>query len=53
AFNQKSGWIHVCDEREFAAQGRIPDPENIFGSLQIVDGKLQQGSYQRMPNHRM
>jgi hypothetical protein len=32
---------------------RIPLPEDIFGSVQIVDGVIQPESYQRMPTHRI
>ncbi|KAF9376810.1 hypothetical protein CPB97_010587 [Podila verticillata] len=50
---QLEGWTHVADYRNPAPYGRIPLPEDIFGSVQIVDGVIQPGTYQRMPTHRI
>ncbi|KAF9910396.1 hypothetical protein EC991_006661 [Linnemannia zychae] len=50
---QLEGWTHIADYRNPAPYGRIPLPEDIFGSVQIVDGIIQPDSYQRMPSHRI
>ncbi|KAF9582679.1 hypothetical protein BGW38_010897 [Lunasporangiospora selenospora] len=50
---QLEGWTHITDYRNPPPYGRIPTPEDIFGSVQIVDGKFQNSSYQRMPSHRI
>ena len=50
------GYIHVYDERHPPDFGRIPDPEDIFGSLEVdgegnfVDGH---GRYQRSGSYRV
>lgn len=33
----RGGWVHVYDQRRSPDFGRIPDPEDIFGSIE-VDG---------------
>ncbi|KAJ9611138.1 hypothetical protein H2200_004321 [Cladophialophora chaetospira] len=34
----QGGWVHVADQRRIPDFGRIPDPEDIFGSIE-VDGQ--------------
>ena len=52
----RGGYIHVYDERHPPDFGRIPDPEDIFGSLEVdgagnfVDGH---GRYQRSGSYRI
>ncbi|RKP27733.1 hypothetical protein SYNPS1DRAFT_10650, partial [Syncephalis pseudoplumigaleata] len=41
------------DERNPAPWGRIPDPEDIFGSVQLKEGAIVPRSFQPMPTHRM
>ncbi|KAI1315363.1 hypothetical protein EDD11_000922 [Mortierella claussenii] len=50
---QLEGWTHIADYRNPAPFGRIPLPEDIFGSVQIIDGAIQSSTYQRMPSHRI
>ncbi|KAF9173964.1 hypothetical protein BGX21_001890 [Mortierella sp. AD011] len=50
---QLEGWTHITDYRNPAPHGRIPLPEDIFGSVQIIDGVIQPSTYQRMPTHRI
>ncbi|KAF9405754.1 hypothetical protein BGZ94_003389 [Podila epigama] len=50
---QLEGWTHIADYRNPAPYGRIPLPEDIFGSVQIVEGVVQSSTYQRMPTHRI
>ena len=52
----RGGWIHVYDERHPPDYGRIPDPEDIFGSVEVdgegkfVDGH---GRYQASGSYRV
>ena len=52
----RGGYIHVYDERHPPDYGRIPDPEDIFGSLEVdgqgmfVDGH---GRYQSSGSYRV
>lgn len=52
----RGGYIHVYDERHPPDFGRIPDPEDIFGSLEVdgegkfVDGH---GRYQISGSYRV
>ena len=54
-----AGWIHVSDTRAPAAFGRIPDPQDIFGSLVATsEGKIQgslmeSGTYRLVTNDGM
>ncbi|KAF9429232.1 hypothetical protein BGZ76_001632 [Entomortierella beljakovae] len=50
---QLEGWTHITDYRNPAPYGRIPLPEDIFGSVQIVDGVIKSSTYERMPTHRI
>lgn len=45
-------WLHVADERNPPPWGRIPLPEDIFGSVLLSKGVIQPQTYQRMPSHR-
>lgn len=50
----KSGsWLHIGDERNPPAWGRINFPEDIIGSVELDNGKIKEGSYQPMPAHRI
>ena len=33
--------------------GRVADPEDILGTVLLKDGKMVQGSFERMPTHRL
>jgi hypothetical protein len=52
----RGGWIHVYDLRHPPDFGRIPDPEDIFGSLEVdADGKFVggDGRYQESGTYRV
>ncbi|GAB5586538.1 hypothetical protein Unana1_01438 [Umbelopsis nana] len=49
---QQEGWLHIADERNPPPWGRIPLPEDIFGSVLLNKGVIQPQTYQRMPSHR-
>lgn len=37
------GFIHIADQRKVSAQGRIPETEDILGSVFVQDGKVSNG----------
>jgi hypothetical protein len=45
--------LHIGDERNPPAWGRINCPEDIIGSVELKDGHIKEGTYQPMPAHRM
>lgn len=45
-------WLHIADERNPPPWGRIPLPEDIFGSVLLEKGVIQPNTYERMPSHR-
>jgi len=47
------GWMHICDNRITPTLNRVPDPEDILGSVMVVDGKIIPSSYQTMPSYRV
>ncbi|KAJ3362903.1 hypothetical protein GGF31_001292 [Allomyces arbusculus] len=54
AKHQKVGWMHVADQRNPPPWGRIPDPDDILGSVQLDgEGQIRAHSYQPMPTHRI
>ncbi|OJJ82027.1 uncharacterized protein ASPGLDRAFT_49415 [Aspergillus glaucus CBS 516.65] len=47
----RGGWIHVFDERRPPEYGRIPWPEDIFGSLEVDgEGKFVDGNGNYQPS---
>lgn len=44
----KNGWLHIPDQRMFSPYGRVPDPEDIFGTVLVKEGMCVAGSYQRL-----
>lgn len=46
-------WMHIADERDPPAWGRIPFPEDIVGTVLVKDGVIQPNTYQAMPAHRL
>ncbi|KAJ3223346.1 hypothetical protein HK099_001268 [Clydaea vesicula] len=69
AYQQKNGYLNIQDERCYVPWGRVPDPEDIFGTVLLSQGKigkcwllfryinfnnaLVEGSFEQMPTHRM
>ncbi|KAJ1547170.1 hypothetical protein HK096_004097 [Nowakowskiella sp. JEL0078] len=53
ALNQREGWLNINDSRVFVPWGRVGDPEDIFGSIQLQKGEIVAGSYQRLSTHRL
>ncbi|EZF69375.1 hypothetical protein H105_08218 [Trichophyton soudanense CBS 452.61] len=51
----RGGFIHIADSRELPEYGRIPSPEDIFGSIEVdgqgnIEGK---GNYQSSGTYRI
>ncbi|KAJ3023406.1 hypothetical protein HKX48_003323 [Thoreauomyces humboldtii] len=53
AMYQKTGYLNINDERTFAPFGRVSDPEDILGTCLLEEGEIVEGSYERMPTHRI
>ncbi|KAJ3387218.1 hypothetical protein HDU92_002044 [Lobulomyces angularis] len=53
AYQQKNGYLNIQDERCYVPWGRVPDPEDIFGTVLLSQGKIVEGSFEQMPTHRM
>jgi hypothetical protein len=52
----RGGWVHVSDLRKPPDFGRIADPEDIFGSVEVDgEGKFvgEKGSYQESGTYRI
>ncbi|KZS96808.1 hypothetical protein SISNIDRAFT_286426 [Sistotremastrum niveocremeum HHB9708] len=53
AIQRGEGWLHINDERNVPALGRINDPEDIVASVMVEDGKILPDTYQVMPTYRL
>ncbi|KAL4267488.1 hypothetical protein AB1N83_004157 [Pleurotus pulmonarius] len=53
ALQTHSGWMHVHDDRNIPALGRIGDPDDIIASVLVEDGKILADTYQPMPAYRL
>ncbi|KAG8770320.1 hypothetical protein FRC16_006390 [Serendipita sp. 398] len=53
ATQRGSGWLHIHDERNVPALGRIGDPDDIVASVMVENGKILSETYQRMPSYRL
>ncbi|KAJ3482018.1 hypothetical protein NLI96_g7278 [Meripilus lineatus] len=53
AIQTQQGWMHIHDERNVPALGRIGDPDDIIASVRVEEGKILPGTYQRMPSYRL
>ncbi|KIK68326.1 hypothetical protein GYMLUDRAFT_68192 [Collybiopsis luxurians FD-317 M1] len=49
----QEGWMHIHDERNIPALGRIGDPDDILASVLVSDGKIRADTYQPMPAYRL
>ncbi|KAL7274435.1 hypothetical protein RUND412_002664 [Rhizina undulata] len=48
------GWAHVYDMRNPPWYGRIADPQDIFGSVNVdADGQIQEGEYEECRAYRI
>ncbi|KAJ4496034.1 hypothetical protein C8J55DRAFT_553776 [Lentinula edodes] len=53
ALQIQQGWMHIHDDRNIPALGRIGDPDDIIASVLVEDGKIQADTYQAMPAYRL
>ncbi|EGO01065.1 hypothetical protein SERLA73DRAFT_50596, partial [Serpula lacrymans var. lacrymans S7.3] len=53
ALQLQIGWMHIHDERNVPALGRVGDPDDILASLLVEDSKIQPEMYQAMPSYRL
>ena len=50
----RGGYIHISDERHPPDFGRIAEPEDIFGSMEVDgEGRILRGTYQQSGTYRM
>jgi len=48
-----SGWLHIQDQRNIPALGRVGDPDDIIASVRVEEGKILPETYQPMPSYRL
>merc|ERR1712100_526414 len=54
ADREGEGWGHIIDKRKkLFIEGRIPEADDIFGSVKFEQGKPVEGSYQPSGTHRL
>ncbi|THH31833.1 hypothetical protein EUX98_g2343 [Antrodiella citrinella] len=53
ATQTQQGWMHINDERNIPALGRIGDPDDIIASVRVEEGKILAETYQPMPSYRL
>ncbi|KAI0826213.1 hypothetical protein BC629DRAFT_1578645 [Irpex lacteus] len=53
AIQTQQGWMHIHDERNIPALGRIGDPDDIIASVRVEEGKILAETYQPMPAYRL
>ncbi|KAL1717600.1 hypothetical protein EV715DRAFT_202881 [Schizophyllum commune] len=53
ALQLQAGWMHIHDERNIPALGRIGDPDDIIASVLVEGGKILPETYQPMPAYRV
>ncbi|KAH9829256.1 uncharacterized protein C8Q71DRAFT_444591 [Rhodofomes roseus] len=53
AIQTQVGWMHVHDQRNVPALGRIGDVDDILASVRVEDGEILPSTYQPMPSYRL
>ncbi|VDB85169.1 unnamed protein product [Peniophora sp. CBMAI 1063] len=53
AIQLREGWMHINDQRNVPALGRIGDPDDILGSVRVEEGKIKAETYEAMPAYRL
>ncbi|KAF8155932.1 hypothetical protein B0H34DRAFT_514537 [Crassisporium funariophilum] len=49
----QEGWMHIHDQRNIPALGRIGDPDDIIGTVCVENSKIVPDTYQPMPSYRI
>ncbi|KAI8893932.1 hypothetical protein BC833DRAFT_506106, partial [Globomyces pollinis-pini] len=50
---QKIGYLNINDKRVMAPWGRINDPEDIFGTVLLDNGRIVENTFEPMSTHRI
>jgi len=53
ALQLQYGWMHIHDNRNIPALGRVGDPDDIIASVLVEDSKILPDTYQAMPSYRI
>ncbi|KAI9060087.1 hypothetical protein FKP32DRAFT_1578824 [Trametes sanguinea] len=53
AIQTREGWMHIHDNRNIPALGRIGDPDDIIASVRVENGEILAETYQPMPSYRL
>ncbi|OSD01041.1 hypothetical protein PYCCODRAFT_1436823 [Trametes coccinea BRFM310] len=53
AIQTREGWMHIHDNRNVPALGRIGDPDDIIASVRVENGEILPETYQPMPSYRV
>ncbi|KAG7095890.1 hypothetical protein E1B28_006578 [Marasmius oreades] len=53
AIQYHSGWMHIHDNRNVPALGRIGDVDDIIATVLVEEGKILPETYQIMPAYRL
>ncbi|CDO77436.1 hypothetical protein BN946_scf184857.g43 [Trametes cinnabarina] len=53
AIQLREGWMHIHDNRNIPALGRIGEPDDIIGSVRVENGEIMAETYQPMPSYRL
>ncbi|OJA12255.1 hypothetical protein AZE42_04073 [Rhizopogon vesiculosus] len=53
ALQLQQGWMHIHDNRNVPALGRIGDPDDIIASVLVQDSKILPETYQPMLSYRV
>ncbi|KAJ7326493.1 hypothetical protein DFH08DRAFT_886066 [Mycena albidolilacea] len=48
-----NGWMHIHDDRNVPALGRIGDPDDIIATVLVENGEIRPETYQAMPSYRI
>ncbi|KAI0725978.1 hypothetical protein C8Q72DRAFT_888126 [Fomitopsis betulina] len=53
AIQIQAGWMHIHDQRNVPALGRIGDVDDILASVRIEGGEILASTYEPMPSYRL
>ncbi|THU97628.1 hypothetical protein K435DRAFT_753798 [Dendrothele bispora CBS 962.96] len=53
AIQMREGWMHIHDDRNVPALGRIGDPDDILASVLVENSQILADTYQPMPAYRL
>ncbi|TDL19527.1 hypothetical protein BD410DRAFT_438070 [Rickenella mellea] len=49
----QNGWMHIFDQRNPPPLGRIPDADDILGTVLVDSGRIHPETYSPMPSYRV